>query len=189
MLLSILIPAVPSRIASRLLPLLEKLEAQAIGVGGGVEILTLLDNKRRSVGMKRQALLDIARGDYVAYVDDDDDVSDDYLIYLAAACRRGKDVVTFKQRAVINGAEGHCHFSIHHKTDEPWTAGQTVKRRPWHVCAWRREMAVQGKFLDCNYGEDAAWVDQVAPIARSETHVDRVLHLYRHDTEISEALP
>jgi hypothetical protein len=74
--LSILTPAVPSRIF-QLQKLCFELEGQIKGLP--VEHLALLDNKRRTVGEKRDALLRAARGRYVAFVDDDDDVSDDYV--------------------------------------------------------------------------------------------------------------
>jgi glycosyltransferase involved in cell wall biosynthesis len=35
----------------------------------------LFDNRARSIGAKRQALADIARGKYIAFCDDDDDVA------------------------------------------------------------------------------------------------------------------
>ena len=69
-LLSILTPAVPSRMA-QLAKLCDELAKQIGGLA--VEHLTLLDNKRRSVGLKRQALLDIARGDYVDLSGDAED--------------------------------------------------------------------------------------------------------------------
>jgi len=186
-LLSILIPSVPSRLANQAAALFSKLTAQAEGLP--VEVLLLADNKRRRVGLKRQALLEAARGEYVAFCDDDDDVSDDYISALIQGCDRGMDVVTFRQLAVIEGVEGTIHFSATHKTDEPWRAGQTAKRRPWHVCAWRRGLALCGIFTDKNFGEDLDWLNQVAPLVKCETHIARVLHTYRHSTGTTEAPP
>jgi glycosyltransferase involved in cell wall biosynthesis len=191
-LLSILTPSIPSRLCNwksdEFLTLPEKIEQQ-VGDDWRVEHLMFFDNKRRTVGAKRQALLDIARGQYVAFVDDDDWISDDYLAELLPRCASGSDVVTFEQDATVDGVTGRIIFDANCRIDEPWKAGGTARRRPWHVCAWRRELAVQGVFTERNYGEDAAWVNQVAPLARNHLHIPKVLHYYRHSSESTEAPP
>lgn len=182
-LLSILTPSVPSRLG-----LVSKL-AFIFGDNPKVEHLIFTDNKRRPVGAKRQALLDISRGKYVAFVDDDDSVSEDYLTELLLRCESGADVITFEQDATINGETGRIIFDATCRIDEPWKAGGTARRRPWHVCAWRREVAIQGVFTEVNYGEDAAWVNQVAPLAKNHLHIPKVIHYYRHSSETTEAPP
>ena len=96
-------------------------------------------------------------------------------------------MVTFEQLAIINGVEGRIIFDATCQIDEPWQAGGTARRRPWHVCAWRRSLAAQGIFTEVNYGEDRAWVDQVAPLARNHLHIPQVLHHYRHDATLTAA--
>lgn len=180
-LLSILIPTIPARF-DQLGILLNRL-----GRDPRVEVLAFADNRRRSVGAKRQGLLDLARGDYVAFVDDDDWTTEDYLTELLPRCASGPDVVTFEQLAIINGVEGRIIFNATCQIDEPWQAGGTARRRPWHVCAWRRSIAAQGIFTEVNYGEDRAWVDQVAPLVRNHLHIPKVLHHYRHDATLTAA--
>ena len=70
--LSILIPSIPSRFR-RFQKLFEKINAQATNE---VEILGLFDNKKRSIGHKRDALVQMSKGEYVCFCDDDDDVSE-----------------------------------------------------------------------------------------------------------------
>lgn len=41
-----------------------------------VEILTLVDNKKMMLGHKRNVMVDMCRGEYVAFVDDDDRIED-----------------------------------------------------------------------------------------------------------------
>jgi len=92
--LSILIPSIPSR-EDRLNRIYAKLLDQ---VGErDVEILVFIDNKKRSIGLKRDALVQMSIGDYVAFVDDDDDVSDDYIDEMLIGCEAGKDVICFWQ--------------------------------------------------------------------------------------------
>jgi hypothetical protein len=183
--LSILTPTIKER-ADWLHALAHKIESQAFDCGGGVEHLMLSDNRTRSIGAKRQSLVDIARGQYIAFVDDDDDVSNDYVERLLAAAKTGADVITFRQQAIYNGLESEVHFGINNQ-DGPFTPGGITLRAPWHVCAWRRERVQGCLFAESNYGEDLAWCLQARRRARTAHHIDAVLHTYRHDARTTAA--
>ena len=62
--LSILIPATPKRVVSHLQPLVAKLERQIseMPCPQEFEVLTFLDNRRRTIGEKRDALVQMSRG-------------------------------------------------------------------------------------------------------------------------------
>ena len=49
------------------------------GLEQRVEILTYLDNRENSIGFKRNDLVRRATGKFVAFIDDDDDVSPQYV--------------------------------------------------------------------------------------------------------------
>ena len=102
--LSILICTVPSRVDSYFPKLLKKLESQ---LNKNVEVLWLGDDKKRSVGEKRNNLLSIANGEYVTFVDDDDDISDDYVKTILHYIVNGKgvDVINFNVMCSVNGGE------------------------------------------------------------------------------------
>lgn len=153
------------------------------------EHLVLFDDKTRSVGLKRQALLDAAIGEYVAFVDDDDNVSPDYLSRLFDAAKLGADVITFKQLSIINGKNGFIEFNLGHTIDEPFKPSDIAKRGPWHVCAWRRELVKRCVFPDSSYGEDQSWSHQARALARNAAHIDAVLHFYHHDITKTAAPP
>lgn len=186
MILSILTPAVPSRLG-QLARLTAELEKQI--ASSPVEHLVLLDNKRRTVGEKRDALLRAARGKYVAYVDDDDWISFDYVTALLRAAEHDADVITFLQRATVNGLEGTVEFKLGNP-NEPFTRGGITRRDAWHVCAWRRSLAICSHFPASNYGEDWEFARKLCSIPRlRETHIPVILHEYRHDSRTTEAPP
>ena len=181
--LSILTPAVPSRMA-QLAKLCDELARQIGGLA--VEHLTLLDNKRRTVGEKRDALLRAARGAYVAFVDDDDWISPDYVAELVKAAKEGPDVITFNQHCTVNATQFEVQFKLGNPNEAPNGTG-TIKRNAWHVCAWRRTLAIQSRFPANSFGEDWAFAEPLCRIAKTEIHIQKVLHFYRHSAETTEA--
>lgn len=153
---------------------------------GDVEHLILHDNCTRTIGAKRQSLVNIARGEYIAFVDDDDDVSDDYVASLLAAIEMESDVITFHQLAIYNGLESEVHFGINNR-DEAFKPGGITLRAPWHVCAWKRSAIAPCQFAETNYGEDRIWSLQARQRAKTGYHIPRVLHTYRHDAATTAA--
>lgn len=188
MILSILTPAVPSR-REQLRVLHDELTRQ-IGEQQ-VELLAFLDNKRRSVGAKRDALLRAARGDYIAFVDDDDFVSEDYVASILEAVRTepSPDVVTFLQRATVNGQSGIVEFRLGNPNEE-FKPGEVTRRNAWHVCAWRRSLAILSSFPDSSYGEDWQFASRLCALRDLKSvHIPRVLHHYQHSSDSTEAPP
>jgi glycosyltransferase involved in cell wall biosynthesis len=186
-LMSIMILSIPSRL-DKLKSLYQKLETQAQNYQE-VEILCLVDNKSMSIGEKRQCVLNSARGKWVGFMDDDDDVSDEYVTSLVEAMRNHPaDVITFDQHCIVNGQEFIVNFSMKNQ-HESYRYGMThVKRQPFHMCFWRREIANAASFENSSYGEDHAWCKGMYPMVTSETHINKQLHLYRYDDRTSESI-
>lgn len=181
-LLSILIPTVPER-AGELSALLHNIEPQTIGLP--VEVLVLLDNHQRSIGLKRNSLLEIARGKYVAFCDDDDSVSEDYCATLCDMAKVDVDVLCFRQFAKWNDAESTIEFRINHPVLGIFRPDGVTKRFPWHVCAWRRGLAQQCCFTDKMFGEDYDWVLQAEELVKTEAYSPKILHFYTHRDDVS----
>jgi len=181
--LSILTPTIPGREAQ--VQALSQKIAEQTGTAD-VEHLVLSDNRKRSIGAKRQALVDIARGQYVAFCDDDDDIADIYVQSILQAIKSDADVVTFKQQSSYNGARSTVVFHLG-QGDHPYKPDGITKRDAWHVCAWRRDLVRTCLFGECNYGEDLIWCRQARAKAKTSVHVDKVLHTYIHDASTTAA--
>lgn len=187
-LLSVMILSIPSRLEKYLIPLMNKLETQAKNYPE-VEILCLVDNKSMTIGEKRQALLNSARGKWVGFMDDDDDISDEYIGSLVSAMKtKPADVITFDQHCIVNENEFTVNFSMSNPNEKYVYGMKHVRRPPFHICYWRNEIAKQSKFEESSYGEDYAWCLKMYPLVKNETHIDKHLHLYRYSDAISESI-
>lgn len=194
MMFSVLIPSVPSRVLPYLLPLwtnLERQVAQRRRQDLQVEILVFLDNKKRSIGAKRNDLVSLARGEYLAFVDDDDDIADNYIDQMLAAMADGHpDVVVFDQAVYLNN-EGMrtVRFGLEFENQDIGEVGGIYTRKPFHCCGWKSSIAKQGQFSDKQWGEDWDWVQQVLPLARTQCRIEAILHTYRWSANVTEAVP
>jgi glycosyltransferase involved in cell wall biosynthesis len=44
-----------------------------------IELIAFFDNKKRTIGKKRDEMLDLAKGEYLVFIDDDDRIAPDYV--------------------------------------------------------------------------------------------------------------
>lgn len=191
-LLSVLVLSIPSRLSNCLIPTYDRLLKQ-IGDEVCVEVLCLVDNKSMSIGEKRQALLQSARGKWIAFLDDDDAVSEDYIQTCIKTLRESPaDVITFEQHCTVNGKQfmvdfrmGNPHEGL--KQNPDGTLGN-IKRPPYHMCIWASKIAKNVPFRASSYGEDIDWCVRMYPFVTSETHLDKVLHYYQYDDRTSESI-
>jgi hypothetical protein len=192
-LLSVLIPSVPSRLekATELFRLLEKLsDLDEVFPGDTAEILMLTDNKQRSIGKKRRALVEAAQGSYVAFVDDDDTVSGSYFVRIFEAIKTnpGVDLITFNTTCRLNGGPVvNVMHGIGFANEQYCPAG--FRRAPWHMHAWRREIAQRhaDAFPDLNNAEDWPWCAAMLKDVRTNVHIGATLFHYQHDSKKTEA--
>lgn len=189
-LLTIGIPSITSRTRMGLEPLLARLTSQ-VGDSKEVEIISLMDNKSMSVGRKRQALFQLARGRYVCQIDDDDGVEDDFVKTILSAIRETEndppEVISFEQRCDIDGQIMFVECGIQYTAvSEPKYDNETgrivIKRCPWHWCCWRNDIAKKGTFYDCNGIEDGLFPRQMKEFVTKEHKIPKVLLQYRFRT-------
>lgn len=189
MILSILIPSIPER-AEMLAILLDKLASQVKYCQnthptlGEFEIIAddgeAFLKGGKSIGAKRQDLLDAAKGAYVCFLDDDEGISPDYLETLLRLCKQDKDVCTFRSIAKIKDFWGLVDMSLHNATNDDLSPEKLTRRTPWHISPVRSTFAKAHKFPDTNYGEDYEWFSVVLKHCFNEAHTDRIIHEYNH---------
>ena len=172
--LSILICSVLSRI-EMLRSLLGALKEQ---LTKDVEILVERDEGKITIGAKRNVLLQKATGNYVAFVDDDDKVSDDYVTKILKAISTSPDCCSI---------EGEIHFRsksvtkkfIHSIRYKRWfQAGDIYYRCPNHLNPVKRTTALRVGFPDMARGEDKNYSLRLRPLLKTEQKIDGVIYFY-----------
>ena len=103
--LSILVPTVPSRIELFYVKLMKELLRQINPYKNEIELIAFFDNKKRSIGKKRQEMINLSQGEYIVFIDDDDRISEDYIsqIMTKLAQNPDTDCVVFDSICRVNG--------------------------------------------------------------------------------------
>ena len=183
---SVLILSIPSRTES-VSALVKKLEGQ-LGNKRSVEILVFSDNRSQSISEKRNVLLQAARGQFICFLDDDDGVANNYidLILKAAQENTNVDCITFDQFCSLDGEPMNVSFGIGNPHGQLWRNEDgllgDIKRPPYHMCLWRRELAQSEEFRPM-YGsngqstEDIDWLMRLYPKVQSEYHIPEPMHM------------
>ena len=161
--LSILILTIASRVGDNFSKLIVYLNKQ-IGNREDVEVLALYDNKKRSVGEKRNNLISLANGEYLSFIDDDDWISDDYISSIIEVVDKKEkpDCIVFDTLTTLVdfNIEQVSKFGIEF---DYWRSADRTQRRckPSHLNVWRTEFARKYKYQNITFGEDTEWSERV----------------------------
>jgi glycosyltransferase involved in cell wall biosynthesis len=185
---SVLIPAIFERLED-LQKLSAELQRQITAAGRtDVEVVSVVDNCSVSIGYKRNAVLRASHGKFVAFVDDDDWVSPDYIqqIMTAIDAHGDVDVITFNNHSFIDSDTAAEVIMELGNPNQPYNPKRFL-RAAWHTCAWRSDIAKTFNFPDSSYGEDWAWAEKCNKSASTTYHIDAFLHIYRFSTAKTRA--
>lgn len=163
----------------------------------GVEILEYCTapydkvNEGLSYGGKRNAIMRVARGEYVACVDDDDEIHPEYIPKILEAIEQGPDVVGFKV-ACYGYANGCKSPEIMEPADvsiryDGWANDQNgfkYVRYPHHLAPTKREHAMAIGYRG-HYGEDHDYSVRMQASGRlkTEVHIDEFLYIYKFNAK------
>lgn len=181
--LDILIASVNAR-HDQLVALLDHLAPQLEPFDGRARVLVNRDDAVAPVGAKRNQILLAATAEYVAYVDDDDWVDDDYVGRVMEALVERPDVIGFKLRYLVDGAE--MKPAIHSITNVGWDEKPDhYARSLTHLNPLKRKLALRGLPFQPGFGEDRDWAERVMAtgLVRNETFLAGTpLYIYRYSS-------
>ena len=174
---SILIPTMPGRDA-QLQALLARIHEKVTWTRP--EIRIDYDNRTASIGEKRQRLLQGARGKYMSFVDDDDELTDAYFEDVQRCIESGSDVMR------LHGRIGNFVFthSIDFKTGFMARLPNEFLRTPNHLNLILTDIAKLIPFKSIKRGEDLEWSVALSRLGvlRSEYCPDpsRIHYIYNY---------
>lgn len=182
--LSILICTIPER-NTYFNRLKHELQDQIIKSYSEIEVIA--NDKPGSIGDKRNELLEMASGQYVCFIDDDDMISKDYIETLLKGIETEPDCISLRGVITWNGERPEVfEHSIRYKeyktnktyrTEEPFIK---YERYPNHLNCIKASIAKQFKFPSSNFGEDTDWATQLhnSGLLKNEYYTDNILYQY-----------
>jgi hypothetical protein len=155
---------------------------------GKVEFIVNVDGGEKSVGQKRNEVLNQAKGEFVCFVDDDDEVDNEYLRLIIETIENNPelDCIGFTGMYYVNGVAimlfKHANeYGDHYKKEG-------IQYRPVnHLNPVRTELARQIGFPDKNHGEDSDYCDRLleSGLLKNEVILDKVMYHYLFSEEES----
>ncbi len=153
-----------------------------------VEILVEKGDKKITTGAKRNKLLKRAKGDYIAFIDDDDMVVEDYIPKILQALKTNPDCcgiegmitvrIRKKRRRPRQGELKQRKFihSIQYKT---WFEKNSIYyRSPNHLNPVKRELALRVGFPNLSVSEDHDYSKRLVPLLKKEAYIKDPIYFY-----------
>ena len=142
-----------------------------------VELLAYVDNGENSIGYKRNQLLDAAKGDYIAFVDDDDVLSPYYTQYILEGIKTNPDCCGIE--GIITMENTPPRKFIHSVKYQNWyTENDIYYRCPNHLNPVKREIALDTKFVDVSNQEDLIYSMALKSKLSKEFYIDTPIYFY-----------
>lgn len=174
--LSVLICTIPRRDQ-----LLKNLKSSLVQQTNGYDVEILSDNQGGTIGAKRQRLLEASTGDYVCFIDDDDDINPQY-IKLIFALLGTCDVIGFEGEITTNG-RNKKRFTI--SKEHPYEEKNGIYYRyNNHLSPIRREIALMIGYKDISFGEDFDYAMRLkeSGLIKTEAYIYTPMYFYRYNT-------
>ncbi len=162
-------------------PLLENLNQQISKKPDEVELI-INDHETDNVGKKRNDLLRLSKGEYVVFIDSDDEVSKYYVPLILRACRGNPDCIAISGVMTTNGTKPH-QWHISKKYKKWYKEGRIFYRTPNHISPIKREIALKAMFPEIMYGEDYEYSMRVLPFLNTENRVKGNIYKYLYNSK------
>ena len=148
----------------------------------------LSDNRELTIGAKRNQLMDQAKGKYVAFIDDDDEIGNDYLASVLNAIETQEPdvigligVMRWQRSKILRTNHKFTHSIEHTRWWERGNGRNTEYfRPPNHLNPIKREIAKQFPFQEISFGEDKEWSERIAKsgLLKKEVKIPAVIYYY-----------
>jgi glycosyltransferase involved in cell wall biosynthesis len=149
------------------------------------EVKVFIDDSRyKKIGTKRNDLLARADGKYVAFIDDDDLISKDYVKQLMQGIKQDVDCCSLKGIITEDGQNPLIfEHSIKYQEYRTTTGGEVrYERYPNHLNCIKASIAKSFHFPEKNHGEDTNWATQIfkSGMIKTEHYIPYVIYHYEY---------
>lgn len=179
--LSILIPTLPGR--ERFFDNVYNCIMRQIEDTDNIDDIEVLDDRSPrsaySIGIKRNLLMARAQGEYMAFIDDDDRIADNYIELVMGGIATNPDCCSLRGIITTNGANPKP-FIHSIKYDSMWEDTEAYYRPPNHLNTIKTELARQCEFPDWQRSEDSNFCFQLRDkgLLKKEYVIEPVIYYY-----------
>lgn len=145
-----------------------------------IEVIEYIDNKQNSTGHKRNALLKFAKGKYIIFIDDDDEIYPCYISELLKAYHSDADCFAINGHYSVDGGEKQ-RWELS-KDNHDHDSNGILYRRTNHITAVKRELALKAGFPDKSNAEDKAYSELLNPYLKTEYKIEPPMYHYRYSS-------
>lgn len=151
-----------------------------------IEIITEIDNGENSVGKKRNNVIDKAKGEYLCFIDDDDMITEIYILKTLKALETKPDVVE------LVGFLPKYNLPFIHNLN---CGGHFKKdgiqfRTPNHLNTIKTEIARKVRFPEISHGEDQDYSHRLwnSGLMKTESLIGERMYIYQFNPATSETV-
>lgn len=149
-----------------------------------IEIIIDTDNMEKSVGKKRNDLIEKAQGEFICFIDDDDFVSENYLSTILHHLNSGIDILLIAIEHIENGINKPKIIPSLY-IDNLNTGEAVLKTNHFHLCPHKKSIAKNVLFECINFAEDMMYSQKmVRHIINSHT-IYEPIYIYLDNLEKS----
>jgi len=154
----------------------------SVCLGGIISIITEKDDKRQTIGEKRELLYKKSNGIYSWQIDDDDSIAPNAIELILKAIEENHDVdcITFEEHIDIDGKIQRSNHSLKYGDWADNSDGFDYVRTPFMKSVIKTEIARSVPIPHIRFGEDHQWAQALKPYLKTEIHIGEQIYKYIH---------
>jgi len=154
-------------------------------VNDKVKILIETDKGQLSVGNKRNSLINKCSTDYIAFIDDDDMISEDYIeqIFRTLNSEEDLDILFIKINHIIDGKLNKVIIPSINIENEINSTQFT--KNYFHLCPHKLSISKKVLFLNMSFAEDKEYSNRLSLHINKSKYIDNPIYIYLDDSSKS----
>ena len=149
-----------------------------------IEIIIDTDNMDKSVGKKRNDLIEKAQGEFICFIDDDDFVSENYLSTILYHLNSGIDILLIAIEHIENGVNKPKIIPSLY-IDNLNTGEAVFKTNHFHLCPHKKSIARNVLFECVNFAEDMLYSQKMVKHINNYFLISQPIYIYFDNLEKS----